>query len=574
MKSRLLNPVTMAETQEHIEPDVPSSVGHGEVGRSGTPPLRSRALEKVAYVAVLATYLVHALRFHFVCDDAYISFRYARNLAAGLGLRFNPGESPPVEGFSNLLWVLVMSLFEWAKLPPAVGSCVVSVSCGALLILLVMRHVCRQVGAPRGVVFCAGFFLVLFPPVAVWSMGGLETVPFALLVFVLVDLLLTEGVRGRVWWAGLVGLGVMLLRADGFAWVAVVAMVAGVALWLRGERDRLVELWPAGAVVLAGFLVFLWWRHWYFGAWMPNTAYVKADLTGFTLLRGWNYAVRFVLHFLSVAVILLASAGLISRPRGGPAFVAALMVGANFTAAILVGGDFMPFSRMFVVGSPFLAVLLACVLSRMWSRATSWRAVAAVIGIGCVVLSMLPVFDVYAVPAPVREHFRYRWSFFREASGYVKLSELAAWRRSKLNCAAWARIGKALKLVANEGDSLVQGGIGAVGYYSGLHIYDQAGLVDPEVARRPPAPGRYSAGHDKAVPIAYFDKLEPTFAYAVLALRGADLHERVAKVHAIYLGHPDEGDLIERYRPEVLSLPLGHGFGRNEVLIVGRRVSQ
>jgi arabinofuranosyltransferase len=557
-----------------VESDVPRSVGHEEVVRPGAPPTRSKALEKVAYGAVLAVYLVHALRFRFVCDDAYISFRYARNLVAGLGLRFNPGESPPVEGFSNFLWVLVMSLFEGARLSPAVASCVLSVLCGALLVVLLMRHVRREVGAPPGVVFCAGFFFVLFPPVAVWSMGGLETVPFALLVFVLVDVLLAERVRGRIWWAGLAGLGVVLLRADGFAWVMVVALVAGAALWLRGQRDRLLALWPSGAIVLAGFVGYLCWRHWYFGAWMSNTAYVKADLTGFTLLRGWNYAVRFVMNFLSVGVILLASVALISRPRGGPAFVAAMMVGATFAAAILVGGDFMPFSRMFVVGAPFLTVLLACVLSRLWSRAVSSRLAATVMGIGCLVLSMLPVFNVYPVPTSVREMFRYRWSFFRETSDYVKLSELAAWRRSKHNCEAWARIGKALKLVANKGDSLVQGGIGAIGYYSGLHIYDQAGLVDREVARRPPAPGRRSAGHDKAVPIAYFEKYKPTFAYAVLALRGPDLYELMVREQAIYLDHPSEGDMIERYRPEVISLPPGHGFRRNEVLIVGRRIPQ
>jgi hypothetical protein len=40
-------------------------------------------------------------------DDAYISYRYARNLSRGLGLVFNPGEK--VEGYSNLLYVLLVS---------------------------------------------------------------------------------------------------------------------------------------------------------------------------------------------------------------------------------------------------------------------------------------------------------------------------------------------------------------------------------------------------------------------------------------------------------------------------------
>jgi hypothetical protein len=41
------------------------------------------------------------------CDDAYISYRYALNLASGQGLVFNSGER--VEGFSNLLYVLLLT---------------------------------------------------------------------------------------------------------------------------------------------------------------------------------------------------------------------------------------------------------------------------------------------------------------------------------------------------------------------------------------------------------------------------------------------------------------------------------
>ena len=42
-----------------------------------------------------------------ILDDAYITFRYARNLADGLGLNFNPGEV--VEGYTNFLWVVLMA---------------------------------------------------------------------------------------------------------------------------------------------------------------------------------------------------------------------------------------------------------------------------------------------------------------------------------------------------------------------------------------------------------------------------------------------------------------------------------
>ena len=43
----------------------------------------------------------------FLCDEAFISFRYARNLVEGHGLVFNPGER--VEGYANFPWVLELA---------------------------------------------------------------------------------------------------------------------------------------------------------------------------------------------------------------------------------------------------------------------------------------------------------------------------------------------------------------------------------------------------------------------------------------------------------------------------------
>ena len=49
-----------------------------------------------ATLAGLPLYALLVARFDFVCDDAFISFRYARHLAGGLGLRYNLGVEPPV----------------------------------------------------------------------------------------------------------------------------------------------------------------------------------------------------------------------------------------------------------------------------------------------------------------------------------------------------------------------------------------------------------------------------------------------------------------------------------------------
>jgi hypothetical protein len=50
-----------------------------------------------------------------VCDDAFISYRYALNLVEGHGLVFNSGER--VEGYTNFLWTLWCAVALLLKLP-------------------------------------------------------------------------------------------------------------------------------------------------------------------------------------------------------------------------------------------------------------------------------------------------------------------------------------------------------------------------------------------------------------------------------------------------------------------------
>src|SRR5688572_3538656 len=48
----------------------------------------------------------------FTSDDAFISLRYAVRLATGGGLTWNDGEY--VEGYSNLLWVILAAIGAFA----------------------------------------------------------------------------------------------------------------------------------------------------------------------------------------------------------------------------------------------------------------------------------------------------------------------------------------------------------------------------------------------------------------------------------------------------------------------------
>ena len=49
------------------------------------------------FLLPLAAAIVGISTHFWLHDDAFISFRYARNFAAGLGLVYNPGAASPIE---------------------------------------------------------------------------------------------------------------------------------------------------------------------------------------------------------------------------------------------------------------------------------------------------------------------------------------------------------------------------------------------------------------------------------------------------------------------------------------------
>ncbi len=63
-------------------------------------------------IAVLAAGLLvagHQL-FWFLCDDAYIAFRYVSNSQYGHGYTWNAPPFLPVEGYTSFLWVVILDL--------------------------------------------------------------------------------------------------------------------------------------------------------------------------------------------------------------------------------------------------------------------------------------------------------------------------------------------------------------------------------------------------------------------------------------------------------------------------------
>src|SRR5262245_49795700 len=82
----------------------------------------------VLALVVAALFAWNVQRTWFLGDDAFISFRYARNLSDGSGLVWNPDER--VEGYTNFSWVLLLAAGMRIGLEPEVLANVLGVACG------------------------------------------------------------------------------------------------------------------------------------------------------------------------------------------------------------------------------------------------------------------------------------------------------------------------------------------------------------------------------------------------------------------------------------------------------------
>jgi hypothetical protein len=115
-------------------------------------PLIYPSLSVAGIAALLALWLpvvftrqseiIGGVRYWWLVDDAMISMRYARNLAEGSGLVWNVGER--VEGYTNLLWTLFMTLVHLTPLPDSKTSLAVllaNVAIGAATVPLIVRLV-------------------------------------------------------------------------------------------------------------------------------------------------------------------------------------------------------------------------------------------------------------------------------------------------------------------------------------------------------------------------------------------------------------------------------------------------
>ncbi len=433
--------------------------------------LRIRSWTSVLLLALLAASILWRIPYWRDClhDDAFISMRYARHLAEGSGLTFNPGER--VEGFTNFLWTLLFASGIRLGMDPIRFAPVLSLLPALLLLVWVHRFGLRRGGLPHPAwALVAPFLVAAHPFLLAESVGGLETTFFVLLGFIGFERQAAEQAgEARPGSSAAAFALATLVRPEG-ALLFVLAL-AGRALSAR-RIDWRATLRHDIAIYALLVLPLVVFRRVYYGDWVPNTFHAKVGWSWAQVARGARYVREWGGAMAPPLVLLLSLAGL----RGGGWRIGAALLAAGYTLyVLLIGGDFAPTGRFVLLPIPFVALLVQSAVARLAaSRPHPRRRTAVALAAALVAL-------VWSTAA------EWHWMHIR--------SWPASYRR---DLAARLYFGHYLGTMLPPGVTIAVGSIGAIGYASDRPILDTFGLTNVEIGRKQVEwMGHTSAGHEK-----------------------------------------------------------------------------
>ncbi|MGB7875079.1 MAG: hypothetical protein WBL25_11905 [Anaerolineales bacterium] len=296
--------------------------------------------------------------FSFTIDDAYITFRYSKNLARGFGPTFNPG-LPPVEGYTTFLWMLLMTAPHFIGVNVATFSKMAGtlLTCGTFALISMLTFTLTREFSLKARLFFGSFgafLLASLPITATHAVSGMETASFTFLIGLMVYMV-SVGLLDRsrlLLWSPLVGLGIGLTRPEGNL-IALLVLACGWFFSDPAPRKRL--LWSSlGLYVLPGTAYFLW-RYLYYDLFLPLPFYVKV-LRGTHLFSGAGQVGAYLLYLLPGISLLL----LVGLLRTRKAYFAVLAPVAFLLVFYLFPAHSMGFNWRFIYpATPFLSILAA-----------------------------------------------------------------------------------------------------------------------------------------------------------------------------------------------------------------------
>lgn len=416
-----------------------------------------------AAILGLVTVLVSLIFVNTQIDDSYITFRVARNIAAGQGYSFNPGEQVYVN--TSFLWPLLLAPAYRLGVDIIIWSSIL----GGLLawgMTVFFYGSLRRLGVGFCGAICGTISLAFSALIARWHLAGME-MPLALFLFSLTLYLWLEQRRDtekRPWFMLTATLG-FLARPE----LALLALLLAVDYLVANHRSgrRVFELVALGLLPLLPWLGFALGA---FGSLIPLPYSMKAVgfsagqawrviAESFSNLAGSDFAVGVALLIVIVAALVRDKKRRLMKGNLGEVWPLAAFALGNFLFLVLHGVTRIS-TRYTLLISISLIALTFWGLSRLWPRMLrslreNWRNLAVAAGS---VVSFVFFTLAFIMPGVV----------FLSRIRVPMLHEVAR------------EINEVFEDRGGERPRVAVGEIGVIGYETDCYVIDTFGLCTPE----------------------------------------------------------------------------------------------
>lgn len=243
------------------------------------------------YAAIVLTYFPK-----WTVDDAFITFRYAENLAEHGQLNWNIGEQP-IEGYTGVALPLILALGIKLGISPPTLTHIIGISAyffTALMLFFVLKKL--NILNYARVVILGLYFTFPFLFTHAWS--GLETMLFlAGITIVLFAYLKTVFNEWPIRYLMLCLFATSLIRPEGVALSLIMIGISGYWLYKNKRSGLKIFLRQSLLWFFLPAAVYFFWRLHYYGDWLPSTYYAKA-IAGFHL-NHLKDLVHFLINFFA-----------------------------------------------------------------------------------------------------------------------------------------------------------------------------------------------------------------------------------------------------------------------------------
>jgi hypothetical protein len=317
-------------------------------------------LEKSGYFLLLIGLAIHVylvIQYNFTQDDAYITFRYARNFLNGDGLVYNTGER--IEGYTNFLWTIFMIIGRQAGLGFVTFSKILGTAFGLATIILsylMGRLIFRYSSGWRKPILPGVCCLLLSACYSFnyWTVAGLETAAFGFTVL----LAIYTYIRRSSLLIPVLVIGT-LLRPEGgliFVFIAIYEIVSNRS-WNR-YLQNIIFFYILYLLPLLFFKVF------YYGSVLPNPFYAKTSFTIQQVIDGMDYLWLYLRHYLGFGLFVIPA--LMAFKTGSAKFRLCMVLLLIYTIYIvLIGGDVLKVHRFFVPIIPIIIIAVVYGIDRL-----------------------------------------------------------------------------------------------------------------------------------------------------------------------------------------------------------------